>query len=259
MSSTLVISLIALIVVISLVASAISYSRQQAMKKRKLSISKLKQQADELLGYISLLLKIDESYDLLVEIQSLAVRALKSAYILAPDDQLISTNFHTQEGKLLNFQHGQRNNPVTCYVSSDIELNQALSQIGQISKLLDIYRNKGSLTAAKCQEMQEHLQTLKTELNVNSHLYQADHFGEVRDMTMYQMHIKQAIETLKRNGSDSKEKNDRIRELSSILTEAKRTNKVVGDKNMVKPMNPNQASENSNRKAPQDTDEALND
>lgn len=235
MSSTLVISLIALVVVISLVASGISYSRQQAMKKRKLQITKLRQQADELLGYISLLLRIDQSYELLIEIQSLAVRALKAAHQLAPDDQLITTNLRTQEGKLLGYHSAQRDNAVTCYVASDIELNQARSQIGQISKLLDIYRNKGSLTAAKCQEMQIHLQSLKTELNINSHLYQADHFGEVGDMTMYQMHIKQALDTLKKNGPDSKEKNERIRELSNLLTEAKRTNKVVGDKNMIKP------------------------
>jgi hypothetical protein len=235
MTSTLVISLIALTVFISLVASGISYSRQQAMKKRKLQIAKLRQQADELLSYISLLLKIDESYELLVVIESLAVSALKSAYQLAPDDQLILTNLRTQEGKLLGFQSGRRDNKVTCYVVSDIELSQAQSQLGQISKLLDIYRNKGSLTAAKCQEMQIHLQTLKVELNINSNLYQADNFAESGDMTMYQMHIKQALDILKKANLDIDTKNARIRDLSALLAEAKRTNRVVGDKNFIKP------------------------
>ncbi|WP_156499893.1 hypothetical protein, partial [Oleiphilus sp. HI0061] len=78
MNSTLIISLIASIIVISMVASGISYSRQQAMKKRKLRINKLRQQADELLSYTSLLLKIDESYVLITQVQSLAVNALKA-------------------------------------------------------------------------------------------------------------------------------------------------------------------------------------
>ncbi|WP_156508632.1 hypothetical protein, partial [Oleiphilus sp. HI0132] len=97
MNSTLIISLIASIIVISMVASGISYSRQQAMKKRKLRINKLRQQADELLSYTSLLLKIDESYVLITQVQSLAVNALKAAQQLAPDDQLILSHLRTQE------------------------------------------------------------------------------------------------------------------------------------------------------------------
>ena len=89
MNSTSIISIIALVVVFSLIASGVSYSRQQAMKKRKLRISKLKQQSDELLGCTSLLLKIDEEYKLVSEIQSLSVTALKAAHQLAPDDQFI--------------------------------------------------------------------------------------------------------------------------------------------------------------------------
>ncbi|KZY33943.1 hypothetical protein A3740_07675 [Oleiphilus sp. HI0068] len=205
------------------------------MKKRKLRINKLRQQADELLSYTSLLLKIDESYVLITQVQSLAVNALKAAQQLAPDDQLILSHLRTQEGKLLNFKSGQRENKVACYVTSDIELTQAQSQIGQISKLLDIYRNKGSLTAAKCQELQIHLQTVKVELNINSNLYQADSFAEEGDMTMYQMHIKQALDLLKKTSIDNDTKNTRIRELSELLTEAKRTNRVVGEGNLIKP------------------------
>lgn len=235
MNSTLIISLIASIIVISMVASGVSYSRQQAMKKRKLRITKLRQQADELLSYTSLLLKIDESFELIIQIQSLAVNAIRAAHQLAADDPLINAHLHTQEAKLLDYKSGQRENKVACYVTSDIELTQAQSQIGQIGKLLDIYRNKGSLTAAKWQELQIHLQTVKVELNINSNLYQADSFAEEGDMTMYQMHIKQALDLLKKTSIDNDKKNARIRQLSALLAEAKRTNRVVGDGNFIKP------------------------
>ncbi len=247
MNSTLVISLIASIIVLSLVASGVSYSRQQAMKKRKRRITMLRQQADELLSYTSLLLKIDESYELITQIQSLAVNSLNAAHQLAPDDPLILSHLNIQETKLLDIKGGQRGNSVACYVTSDIELTQAQSQIGQISKLLDIYRNKGALTAAKCQELQIHLQTLKVELNINSNLYQADSFAEEGDMTMYQMHIKQALDLLKKASIDNDKKNARIRELSTLLTEAKRTNRVAGEGNLIKPK---QSKENKNAQDP---------
>ena len=121
-------------------------------------------------------------------------------------------------------------------MTSDIELNQALSQLSQVSRLLDIYRNKGSLTAAKCQELQTHLQQLKVELNINSNLYQADSFAESGDMTMYQMHIKQALDILKKSNIEGEAKNSRIRELSALLAEAKRNQPGCGDEgNFIKP------------------------
>jgi predicted S18 family serine protease len=235
MNSTLIISLIAATIVISMVASGISYSRQQAMKKRQLRITKLRQQADELLSYTSLLLKIDKQYDLIIQLQSLAVSCLQGAKQIAPDDPLINNHLQAQEIKLHSFKSCERDNKITCYVSSDTELSQAQSQLGQISKLIDIYRNKGLLPSAKSQELQAQLQMIKVELNINSNLYQADCFAEEGDMTMYQMHIKQALDLLKKTNIDGANKNDRIRQLSTLLNEAKRTNRVVGDGNLIKP------------------------
>lgn len=234
MNSTLIISLIAATIVISMVASGISYSRQQAMKKRQLRISKLRQQADELLSYTSLLLKVDERFDLIVQLQSLAVSCLQGAKQIAPEDPLICNHLQAQEIKLQTFKNGERDNEVSCYVSSDTELSQAQAQLGQISKLIDIYRNKGLISSANGQALQNQLQTIKVELNINSNLYQADCFAEEGDMTMYQMHIKQALDLLKKTNIDSDTKNDRIRQLSALLSEAKRTNRVEGD-NLIKP------------------------
>lgn len=235
MGSTFVISLIAGIIVISLVASGISYSRQQAMKRRKAQIAKLRAQADEALTYISLLLKIDEQYGLIIQLQSIAVASLTRAFQLAPDDPLITNNLKIQKERLDVYKAGTRQNKVMCYMINDGELAQAQSQLGQVAKLLDIFRNKGLLSSASCSEYQLHIQTLKVELNINSNLYQADSFAEEGDITMYTMHLKQAIEQLKKSNIDNKVKNQRIRELTELLNEVKRTNRVIEGQSLIKP------------------------
>jgi hypothetical protein len=240
MTITLAISVITAIIIISMIASAISYSRQQSMKRKRLKISQYRQQADEVLSYLSLLLKIDSQYELITHLQSLAVNSLKKAYQLAPEDPLIKNHLQIQQSRLQSYKDGQRDNTIARYVTSDTELTQSQSQIGQISKLIDIYRNKGQLTTGKAQELQAHLQTVKVDLNINSNLYQADTFAEEGDITMYQMHVKQALEILKKTPVENKAKNARIRQLSELLKEAKRTNKIAGNKSLIKP------DENSN-------------
>lgn len=235
MGSTFVISLIAGIIVISLVASGISYTRQQAMKRRKAQIAKLRAQADEALTYISLLLKIDEKYSLICQLQAVAVSSLSAAYQLAPDDPLIVNNLKIQRDRLEFYKTGKRQNKIMCYMINDTELAQSQSHLSQLSKLLDIFRNKGLITAASCSEFQLHIETLKVELNINSNLYQADSFAEEGDITMYTMHLKQAIDQLKKSNIDNKIKNQRIRQLSELLNDVKRTNQVVEGQSLIKP------------------------
>ena len=52
---------------------------------------------------------------------------------------------------------------------------------------------------------------------------------------MYQMHVKQALELLKKTSMKGDEKNSRIRQLSELLNEVKRTNRVSSDTNLIKP------------------------
>jgi len=238
-----------------MVFSGISYSRQQAMKRKKTLINKYRHQADEIIGHLSLLLKIDEKYQLVCELQSLIVAALHAAYQLAPEDPLTVNNLRIQKERYKALKEGRRENKVTCYATSDSELNQALSQISQIGKLLDICRNKGSLPVAKYQELQAHLETLKLNLNINSNLYQADSYAENGDVTMYQMHIKQALEILKKSPIEDKDKNSKIRQLSELLNEIKKTNKIISDQNFIKPTNEDAEKSDSSRKevSPEET------
>jgi len=235
MPVTLIISVISALILSSMIFSGISYSRQQAMKKRKAQINKYRQQSDEVLTYIDLLQKIDEKYELMLTLQAVSVNNLTAATRLAPNDELLIHNLQTQQNLHQLFKDETRNFEVTCYTTNDNELNQTISQLGQLSKLLDIYKNKNSLSLSKHQALQNHLQALKVHLTINSHLYQADCFAEEDNPTMYQMHIKQALEVLKKSAIEPKTKNQGIKHLSERYNDVKRTNKVVSDKNLIKP------------------------
>ena len=97
MSVSVIISVIAALIVISMLISGISYSRQQALEKRQRKINKYCQQADEVTSHISLLLKIDKEFNLITQLQSLIVSAIQNAHKLAPHDQTINDNLQFQK------------------------------------------------------------------------------------------------------------------------------------------------------------------
>ena len=235
MPSITIIAVIALLIIGSFVVSAISYSRQQSLKKKKLMVKRYQQQADEALSFISLLLKIDSNYDLISQLQNLVVNALSSASRLNPADSLIQNNLMTQKSKLAEYKQNQRNNEVTCWVSSDAELTTTQTQLAQLNKLLDLYRNKGDLNFTRHQELQNHIHILQQNIATNTYLYQADLFAEQNNITSYQLYIKQAIQVIKKSHLDTNTKNQKIKELSERIQEVKRTGKTGDFKNFIKP------------------------
>ena len=212
-----------------MIVSGISYSRQQAMAKLQKKISQYRQQVDEALEHIALLLRIDPDYQLLTQLQTLIVRTLQLANNLSPQDQIISDNLSIQKQRLIEFKENKRDIPVIEFLETETELNQLKLQIGQISKQLNIYRNRGELSIDKINTFNTHLKELTLELTINSHMNQARKCGERNDIAMYQMHIKQAREVVKKSAIEESEKNKRIKELTDILNEVKKTNKVVVD------------------------------
>jgi len=244
MDITLIFGIITILILVSMIFSGISYNRQQSMKKKRAQLNRFKHQADELYGAISLLLKVDEKYELICELQNIVVSSLNGAHSLAPDDPLITSSYQTQATRLQQFKTATRENDVSCFTTNDAELNQAMSQLSQLSKILDIYKNKGTIAVAKHQELSNHIQTLRVDLDINSNLFQADNFAANGDITMYQMHLKQALEVLKRSTIESTEKNERIKYLSCMLTEVKKTNTVISDQKLLKPTEPKISTSN---------------
>lgn len=198
-------------------------------------VKRFQQQADEALTYVSLLLKIDQSFELIIQLQQLVVNALASALRINPDDPMIQANLVTQKNKLAEYKSGQRLNKVACWVTSDAELTTTTTQLGHLNRLLDLYRNKGDLSFAKHQEIQSHVQLIQQTLSINTYLYQADLLGEQNNITSYQLYIKQAIQVIKKSNMDTDEKNKRIKELSDRIQEVKRTGKVGDLENFIKP------------------------
>jgi len=236
MPTTFIIAIIAFILIASFIISGVSYSRQQTLKKRKQMVKHFHQQADEALSYISLLLRVDQEYDLIIQLQNLVVNALTSAYKLNSEDKMIINNLSTQKIKLNEYLGNQRPNQICCWFTSASELTATQTQLAQLNKLLDIYRNKGDLSFSKHQEFQSHILTIQQDLTINSYLYQADLFAEQNNITSYQLYIKQAIQVIKKSISETSHKNQRIKELSDRIQEVKRTGKIGEVKNFIKPM-----------------------
>jgi len=227
MSSSVIIAIISALIVLSMLVSGISYSRQQAMARRQKKISKYRQQSDEVISHITLLLKVDPHFSLITQLQSLAVSALQSAHNLALQDQTIMDNLHIQKQRLEEFKCGQRENEAQDFLETENELNQSQLQLSQITKLIDIYRNRGELSIEKSQAFGTHLKKLRLGLTVNSHLHQAQCCGDNNDISMAQMHIKQAREVIKSSFLEQDEKTNRIKILTNLLNEVKKTNKVI--------------------------------
>jgi len=227
MSVSTIITIITVFIILSMVVSGISYSRQQAMAKLQKKISQYRQQADEALEHVALLLKVDPDYQLMTQLQTLAVSTLQLANNLSPHDQIISDNLRIQKQRLSEFKANSRDNQIIEFVETETELNQLKLQIAQIGKLLDIYRNRGELSIDKSNTFNAHLKELQLELTINSHLNQARKCGERNDITSYQMHIKQAREVVKKSAIEESKKNKKIKELTDILNEVNKTNKVV--------------------------------
>lgn len=226
MSSTTVIALITALIICSFALSAISYTRQQALKKRNQKVKLLQQQADEALYYISLLLRIDKKYDLILQLQNMAMKALSSALSLHPACKVTQSALTTQGAKLKEYQDNKRGTETTNWLKSTAELNSTQSELGQVSKLLDVYRNKGDLKLPRYQELQNHLNNLRQDLYLNTYLFQADTCGEQNNITSYQLFIKQAIQVVKRTSMDDAQKTQKIKELSARIQEVKRTGKT---------------------------------
>jgi hypothetical protein len=252
MPTTYIIATIAIIILASFIVSAVSYSKQQALKKINHMVKRYHQQADEALSFISLLLRIDEEYDLIIQLQNLVVNALSNAFKFNSQDQMILNNLNTQKTKLNKYKDKQRSIELCCWFTSNSELNTNLSQLAQLNKLLDLYRNKGDLSFSKHQDLQSHIHKLQQELTINSNLYQADLCAEQNNITSYQLYIKRAIQVIKKSTTDSIEKNKMIKVLSERIKEVKRTGKTNNFKNFIKP------TEDIAIEKDQETDQEIN-
>ncbi len=227
MSPTTAFAIIILVVIAALTLSAISYSRQQAIKAQKARLAQLKSSADEIYHHLSLFLRIDPDYQTITLLQNLLIHTLKTASDIVPQDTELRDRLAKSATNLAMYKGGSRANEIQYYVLSDNELTELHSQLGQACKFIDICKNRGIINLSQHAKIITHLQHIKLEVDINSHVVQANQCALDGDMVSYQLHLKQAKETLSRSKLNIPDKLARVKRLSEVLNDIKRTNKVV--------------------------------
>jgi len=229
MNVTYIISVIAFLIIASLIVSSMSYSRQKKIARIQKRLNSLKKITDEALAHLQLLLQIDPSYELILVLQMQAIKAFEQMLELTPNDPTLSAMLSIHKQNLKSYQDSTRNNEVVQFLSSDSALTSALSQLLQLVKVIEIDRNRNAISEAHCARLTAHINELKLNLEIESHKKQAEVFGEKGDLVMYQLHIKKAREAVKRSPIDPKKKALTIKQLTDILNEVKKTNQMPAD------------------------------
>ena len=227
MSISLIAGIIVSLVVISLVVSSISYSRQKAIAQRQKQLKRLKTEAQELLIHQQLLLGVDTEYDIILLLQKQLLKLLVQAQELAPEDPEVATALARENNNLRDYLDGNRHIPLDIIRRSDEELAQSKLQLGQVAKQIDLMTNKGLISASVNKVLRDRIKRIQLDMDVASHQAQADAYAEQNDVVLYQNHLKQARDALAKSPLHFDEKNAQIKDLTDLINEVKRTNKIV--------------------------------
>jgi len=220
---------IILVVLISLVVSSISYSRQKSLAAKQAALQQCKTQAMEFLQLTQILLNKDESYELLRLLHTQALSCLKKASHIAPEDPEVLNLLKRETLRMQSYAQEQRSEEIQLAEESDEALKSTHMRLSQVSKALDILSNKGKISPADHQAYKTHIRTLQLNIDVASHREQAQAYAQRGDIVLYQTHLKQARDALSKSKLEFDGKLEQIKELSDKIAEVKRTNKVTLD------------------------------
>ncbi len=226
MSNTFIILSIVIVILVSLLISAISYHRQQNIARKQKKLKMYNKQIEELSRFRNLLLQVDSGYELLCLVQQDIVTALKNSVELEKSDLSLTKQLEAQQQNLSMFQASKRTNEIKSCMTSDAELNGALFQLNQLLKALDLKKNGGQLSDSRHAELRSRIQYIKFNLEIETNLFKAEEYAHKRDVVMYQLHLKKARDILKKAPIDNDTKNKRIRELTEKINASKRSNSV---------------------------------
>lgn len=227
MSITVISSLIILVILTALIVSSISYHRQKTIAQQRKDIARLKKTAAELIPYRDFIAMADPEYELLCLLQKQIVVALAGVLEIVPSDEEIRAQVASENKTLKQYLEGIRQGAINQIMTSEDELKVAKQTLARLSKHLDISRNAGTLSAAQHQRLLRRTQALSALIEVASHEHQAQQCADKGDIVLYQTHLKQARDALKKSPVEDEEKNARIKALTETLNEVKRTNQIV--------------------------------
>lgn len=227
MTTVIIFSLLGGLLLISIILSSIAHSKQQALSLKKSQLNQLSRRTQDLQESLNTFLQIDSSYDLILILHQQILFLLNKKLTLEPNDEM--TKNYIEQQKLLNVSYRKlmRENEVNKVMPSDEAINLANFQLLQVTELLQRLKLKKKLSPAKHSELTNHIHRLKLDIEVESHVAQANSYFENKDTVMMQSHLKQARESLRAFHADFPEKSQLIRELSARIKSINKTNTIT--------------------------------
>jgi len=231
MTSVIIFSLLGGLLILSIILSAMAHSRQQALALQKSQLSQITRRTQDLQETLNTLLQIDKSYDLILIIHQQILSLITKKLSIEPDNEI--TKNHLEQQKTLNtaYRKQKRENDINKAMPSDEAINLANFQLLQVTKILQKLNRKKRLSPAKYSELLNHIQRLKLDIEVESHIAQANSYFENKDNVMMQSHLKQARESLRTFPSDFPEKSQLIRDLTDRVKQINKTKPTIVNDN----------------------------
>jgi len=229
MSISFIAGAIVITIVCAFIISSLSYQRQKAIAQKRKEIKHYKSVAMEISGYRDFIEMTDHEFDLLSVLQKQIVVALENVLERVPSDEHILRASQNENARLKQFRDQQRHQEVSLIMRSDDDLKSSKQQLAKIAKHLEVCRNAGSLPDAICMQLKRHITHLGHEIDFESHYFQAQQCAIQGDVVLYQTHLKQSRDALKKTNLEQDIKNGKLKDISDKLSEVKRTNKVILD------------------------------
>jgi hypothetical protein len=217
MESVFFIGLLSVIVIGSILVSTIAYSRQQAYSLRKSQARQLKHKLDSYQDMLAVLLTIDKEYDLILMVHQQILSMINKLLTLEPENDSYLQFKEEEQIRHTLFSGGKRTQEISTCLSTDHDINACNYQLLQISKLLISQKKKGIISPAKTADLYNHVKKLRLDIEVDSHIAQADNYLKNNDRIMGQTHLKQAREALRNTDIDFPAKADLIKQLSERI------------------------------------------
>ena len=229
MTTIIIISILGGLLLLSIILSSIAHKKQQALSLKKSQINQLSRSIFDLEETLNTILHIDTSYDLVLILHQQILSMVEKKLELNPNDRKAQKQFEQHKTLNTQYRNNERHNEISKAMQSDEAINLATFQLLQTSKLLQKFRLNKKLSPAKFNELSNHIHRLKLDIEVESHIAQADRYAASNDAVMAQSHLKQARESLRAFSSDFPEKAQLIRTLSVKIKEINQTNTTVDE------------------------------
>lgn len=206
-----------------------AYRRQQRIQLTKSKIRQFKQKADELIDIRNTLLRADDEYESIILVQSLILSNLTHAQQLDSENEHLRMEVEKETYYLDLYKSQKRENEINKAFDSDSDIQSTNIRLNSFARILLKAKKTGAVSAAKCADIARHMQKLRLDIEVESHLKQARSFLANDDRVLAQSHLKQAKEALRTSPLEFPEKNQRIKDIAEEIKSVMRS--VIGSTN----------------------------